>query len=190
MITRRQFLIGAGSTLTLPLVNKFVLYLEYKGAPLIEAPSNPNDILYVNLDEDYSIELGKFPDEIPTLTWREFLFERLGYEYPKRLSDFRQLYEEWGVKPHEFDDEYEDYYMDCWIRCESPSAQAFHLLQELDIGPLLSGPGDAVGGLSFIDGPSPCSNYVGVHADDDLSISLLQQRLNDLGTGIAVEMIG
>jgi hypothetical protein len=40
-----------------------------------------------------------------------------------------------------------------------------------------------------MDGPSPGSNYLGVHVYDNLSISLLQHRLNALGEDIAVEVI-
>jgi (p)ppGpp synthase/HD superfamily hydrolase len=56
------------------------------------------------------------------------------------------------------------------------------------IGPVLRGRSGEVGELEFMDGPHPGSNYLGVHARDDLSISLLQHRLNVLGTGIAVEV--
>ena len=75
-------------------------------------------------------------------------------------------------------------------RVASPNALAFKLLEDLDIGPKLAGPGDEVGGLEFIDGDAPGHDYLGVHADDALSISLLQHRLNELDTGIAVELIG
>ena len=135
MITRRAFLIGAGSALTLSIVDKFVWHLENKGMPLIEAPAKPKNVLYVHADWDYELNLGEVPDRLPFMSWREFLFERLGNDEPKRLSDFRRIYEEWGVKPHQFDDELEghiwEYY---WTRCESPTANAYHLLDGWMLG--------------------------------------------------------
>lgn len=121
-------------------------------------------------------------------TWREFLVDKLGYKNPTTLSQFRELYYEFGIKPRELDTEYDDYY-EHWALSESPNVLAYNLLDGLNIGPKLAGPGDKVGGLQFIDGDAPGHDYRGVHADDDLSISLLQHRLNELDTGIAVELI-
>jgi hypothetical protein len=190
MITRRKFLIGAGSVLTLPLLNMFTWHLENMGVPLIEAPAQPKNVIYVSAYMDYQLNLNEFPDKIPSITWREFLFEKLGYSVPKHRRDFRRIYDEWGVMPHQFDDECEDYVWEpYWCRVESPNALAYDLLDRLEIGRELTGPGEAAGGLQFVDGPMPGSDYLGVHADDELSVSLLQHRLNELGTGIAIEMI-
>ena len=41
----------------------------------------------------------------------------------------------------------------------------------------------------FINWDAPGHDYMGVHADDDLSVSLLQHRLNVLKTGIAVKLV-
>ena len=42
--------------------------------------------------------------------------------------------------------------------------------------------------LDFIDGACPGNDYLGVEALDPVSVSLLQQRLNELGTGIKMEL--
>ena len=189
MITRRTFLIGAGSALTLSIVDKFVWHLDNKGLPLIQKPKNPSKVLFVNMAYENQINLGRPPFDPPTGTWRELLVDALGYKNPTTLSQFRKLYDDYGVKPRELDTEC-DCFFECWDRVASPNALAFKLLEDLDIGPKLAGPGDEVGGLEFIDGDAPGHDYLGVHADDDLSISLLQHRLNELDTGIAVELIG
>ena len=44
--------------------------------------------------------------------------------------------------------------------------------------------GDQVGGLIFYDGPMPGSDYLAVHAECGVTLSLLQHRLNELNTGI------
>jgi len=188
MITRRTFLIGAGSALTLSIVDKFVWHLDNKGVPYIQKPENPSKVLFVDRAYDYEINLGRFPDDYPTGTWRELLVDMLGHKNPTALSQFKELYYDYGVKPHELDTECDDYY-EYWCRIASPNALAYNLLEGLNIGTKLAGPGDEVGGLEFIDGDAPGHDYLGVHADDDISISLLQHRLNELNTGIAVEVI-
>jgi hypothetical protein len=78
--------------------------------------------------------------------------------------------------------------MDAWARWDSPNAVAYHRLDSLDLGPELAAAG-AAGELRFIDGPCPGNDYLGVHAADALTLSLLQQRLNQLETGIHVAII-
>ena len=189
MITRLAFVIGVGSALTLSIVDKFVWHLDNKGLPLIQQPENPSEVLFVDRAYDYEINLGRYPDDYPTGTWRELLVDLLGYKNPTTLSQFRELYYEYGVKPRELDTECDDYY-ESWALSKSPNVLAYNMLEGLDIGPKLVGPGNEVGGLEFIDGDAPGHDYLGVHADDALSISLLQHRLNELDTGIAVELIG
>ena len=75
--------------------------------------------------------------------------------------------------------------VDTWARVDSPNAKAFRLLEDLDLGPNLVGK-DAVGEIRFIDGPCPGNDYLGVEVDCDITISLLQKRLNELDTGIAI----
>jgi len=79
----------------------------------------------------------------------------------------------------------EDAYMDYWCGSDSPNAKAFHLLESLDIGTGLRHE-NQVGGLVFYDGPMPGSDYLGVHAECAVTLSLLQHRLNELNTGIRV----
>ena len=76
---------------------------------------------------------------------------------------------------------------DWWGPRDSCTARAYHYLESLDLGSEFDGP-NAVGGLDFVDGPCPGNDYLGVEALDPVSVSLLQKRLNDLGTGIKVEL--
>ena len=70
---------------------------------------------------------------------------------------------------------------------DSPNAKAYRLLKEYDLGPDFNSP-DAVGEIVFADCPFPGSDYLGVQAKDLVSLSLLQERLNQLNTGIHVQM--
>ena len=72
-----------------------------------------------------------------------------------------------------------------WARSRSPNSQAFYLLESLDLGPHLEG-ANAVGEIIFIDGACPGNDYLGVKATNQVTVSLLQKRLNELGTGIRI----
>ena len=61
------------------------------------------------------------------------------------------------------------------------------MLEGLDLGSDLEGE-KAVGETRFIDGPMPGNDYLGVEAADQVSVSLLQKRLNELNTGIRIVM--
>ena len=110
------------------------------------------------------------------MTWRELL--------TRYHPDWRDGY--WGLEESQLDDAAPwDTVFRSWGRVDSPNARAYHLLESLDLGPELTG-SKAVGGLIFTDGPCPGNDYLGVSVEDNISISLLQQRLNDLKTGIKV----
>ena len=71
MITRRAFLIGSATTVTLSLVDKYYSFIENHGEPLIEAPKNPSSILYAFPDQDYQLALDGDPWDIefPYESW-------------------------------------------------------------------------------------------------------------------------
>lgn len=106
-----------------------------------------------------------------------------------RPEDYETLYYEFDMKPTELCQKADlSFYLDAWCRMKSPWSRAHALLQSLDIGPDLTGADGTVGGLEFIDGPFPGSDYLGVHCYDDISISLLQARLVELGENIEVRV--
>lgn len=78
-------------------------------------------------------------------------------------------------------------FVDAWCRVDSPNARAYRLLENLDLGPDFNSP-DAVGHIEFMNSPNPVSSYLGVHTQDLVSVSLLQERLNQLNTGIHVNV--
>jgi hypothetical protein len=185
-ITRRQFLISstsAGVGLILPsYYEKVFSFFENHGEPLLEVPTRVSEDLYADFTEfDYQLNLGLPTTEFPEMTWREVI-ERY-YEW---TPDPDNLERELDITIADLDKPaYEDAYLDHWCRVDSPNARAFRLLDNLDIGTELQH-GDQVGGLIFYDGPMPGSDYLGVHAECAVSLSLLQHRLNELNTGIRV----
>ena len=49
----------------------------------------------------------------------------------------------------------------------------------------MNGP-EAVGSLRFVEQANMISSWVSTRVDEEVTLSLLQRRLNDLGTGIRV----
>ena len=185
-ITRRQFLISgasAGVGLILPsYYEKVFSFFENHGEPLLEAPAHVVENLYADYQgSDYQLNIGMPATEYPVMTWREMI-ER--YHCCMPAPD--ELEDELGITVAELDKPADvDSYLDSWCRSDSPSAQAFYLMESLEIGTELRH-GDQVGGLVFYDGPMPGSDYLGVHAECEVTLSLLQHRLNELKTGIRV----
>ncbi len=183
-ITRRQFILStAGAAAGFILPSYYIRALEFLdqfGKPLLRHPEIITDDLFVR-DEGSHLLMHLGDPELgpPEMTWREFLEEY----HPYALEDPEG---EWGVLESDLDELVDsEFVVESWARSDSPNAQAYYLLESLDLGPDLSG-SDAVGGLVFTNCPMPGSDYLGVAAEDHVSISLLQQRLNDLGTGIRV----
>ena len=180
--TRRQFLlstVGAAGGFILPsFYSRALEFLDQFGEPLLEPPKRVVDELIICSELDGELNLGDPWEQVPAMTWREFLTR---YN-PDSLDEL----EDWDLEESQLDDEAPEYtVVDPWSRVDSPNARAYHLLASLDLGPDLTG-STAVGGLVFTDGPCPRNDYLGVSVEDDISISLLQQRLNDLKTGIKV----
>lgn len=191
MLTRRAFLAGTAGTLSTTLLQRFEWFLRDQKRPLIEAPTAPTEHLYVSRDygDELLITLGK-PDELPDPpTWAEFFATTWGVD-TKDKAGLLDACADWGLEPEQLYSECEsETWITHWCRNESVQAKAFYLLEDLDIGTTLRGATGEVGGLTFIDGPSPGNDYLGVHADNELSISLLQHRLNELRTGIQVHAV-
>jgi hypothetical protein len=72
-----------------------------------------------------------------------------------------------------------------------PAARAFHHLSELplDDGSRRVG-GQALGKLRFIEGDRPGSNLTYVEAPDLATLACLQNRLNEIGENLAIEIRG
>ena len=184
-ITRRQFLlstVGAVGGFILPsFYTRALEFVDQFGEPLLESPRLVHDELIVCGDRDGELNLGDPYCELPSLTWREY-----AEKYHNGCLD--ELTDGWGLSPSQFDEDAPwNLVADSWCRTDSPNAHAYHLLDSLDLGAELSGP-NAVGNLVFTDGACPGNDYLGVSAECDLTVSLLQQSLNDLGTGIRVVM--
>lgn len=191
MPTRRSFLVSAAAALLTPrMLDRFQNYLENHREPLIEAPKYADRTLCVSVEGDLRIMLGLGDNPGPVPIWRDFLTEVHGYDFRRGREEFVRARREWGMWPSQLDQQMDDIkYIEHWCVTDSPEAVAFDLLQNLDLGNL-RGRGREVGGVYFNDlGYFPGHVYRAAHCYDLLSVSLLQARLNELETGIGVELV-
>ena len=184
-ISRRQFILGTAAGLILPsYYDKVFTFFQNTGEPLLEIPKQAGiDLFAVNqgAGHGYALNVGDPWAEPPAMTIREFALEHCGSE---------EEYQEYWCDGEEVDfDDFVDpeFVVEYWACSDSPNAQAFYLLEGLDLGSDLEGE-KAVGEIRFIDGPMPGNDYLGVEAADQVSVSLLQKQLNELNTGIRIVM--
>ena len=185
-ISRRQFILGTGAGLILPAYyDKVFTFFENHGEPMLEIPKQASRTMYAYAWGDgFEFLLDGRETEPPWGMTRR--------EYAQRYFGSEQEY----IEACEYDPDHIDWdepeYPPCvdmaWSRNDSPAAKAYRLLDGIDLGSKFNGD-DAVGHLEFMDGPNPCSNYLGVQTEDPVSVSLLQKRLNDLNTGVRVSLM-
>lgn len=183
-VTRRQFLLSTAGAAVGAIIPSFyhraLEFLERCGKPLLIPPERiTEDLLVVDLNGYPELCLGDPYAGPPAMSYREF-FTRY------RPEAFDSLEEDWGLEPSDLDKLIdEDHVWDEWLWWDSPSARAYHTLWSLDLGRKLKGP-NAIGGLDFLEESNMVSTWLAVRPRDEVTLSLLQQRLNDLGTGIRV----
>jgi hypothetical protein len=185
MITRRQFLLGTlGAGFILPtFFDKALSFFENHGEPLLIAPKNPGQILYVTTDWDYEFRLDTPILEIPKMTMGEYLDEYYGGV--EAYMEDQAMEEEDRPDLDSFAEPY--LVLDRWGRTESPNARAFSVLDQLRFS-AWGDKSDALSGITFYDGPSPGSDYLGVQADDLMAVSLVQHALNNQGYNTRIEL--
>jgi len=187
-ISRRHFLLGtagAAAGLILPSYYRRALeFLDHTGEPLLEAVGHPTTELVAYQDchgfLEYRLSLGHpYEEGPPPMTLRQFAdrYEldkfHLGFEDDEQPDWDSEV--DWG----------RDFYLDTWMYNDDPDMLAYELLSGLDLGPELTGE-NAVGQLQLEAGSTMVSSYWNVGTYDTISLSLLQQRLNDLRTGIVI----
>jgi hypothetical protein len=192
MFDRRQFLIGAaGSLLTTAFVRKAKVFSLRNYAPLLTPPvRKAEETLFINSgirdDASWRLSLGPIDVEAPPPpTWREHLVSLgvpLGTE-----EDVRRACGARGMEPEELDARVNGFsWEDRWDNFAGPQASAFHLLKSINLGPADS-PLRCEGDILFEEfGGGPGNGYTWVELGDDLTASLLQQRLIELGLPINV----
>ena len=121
MSTRRAFIVGAGSALTLPIVSKFEWFIRNEGRPLIEVPRAPVDTLFVGLYSHGQITLGPDVYDPPRVTWREYITENEAWgELPTCRSELREICNQYSIEPESLDSEcHPEFGLASWARTGS-----------------------------------------------------------------------
>lgn len=191
-LSRRSFVIGAGSIITSSFVARASTFAENSGKPFLLPQLNTPRILYASPTDGadgqvFALSLGEAqcePDFVPT--WREFFV--LEGEDPDDPIKWRELSENWALTRADLRSPMDDYTWCCsWSCRHSPSARAFRFLEELDLH-RETAKRPALGGLEFNEGQYPGSWDRWVDADDALSVSLLQARLRELKVPVELRL--
>lgn len=185
MLTRRQFLIGSAAGLILPQwLLKAQHYLENEGEPLLEPPVKATDVLTAFGEGDrYTLHLNYDPDIQPSFTWREMI-QRYDLTNGEPLQDWLPTLQSWGFKGN-LNEKVDDWTaFEFWLDQEGPVVKAYELLERLQMGDFLGA--ELAGSLIFGYGFHPGDSTPHVMAEDDITLSLLQKKLNDLGMTVKV----
>ena len=190
---RRSFLIGATSAiLTAGFYRNVRRFFERHNEPLLVAPDQVKHQLFaIRKGEGFSLWLDNHPDEEPDwgMTWAQFYQHSQGNDRDEAIAEMINYYglddDEAAVRADETVDV--DELLDWYYDNELGTGLAVEFFQGLDLGPDFAA-GIGRGQVAFADykcaGPDRwCSE-----AADMLSISLLQARLNELNTGVKVEI--
>ena len=195
-ITRRHFLLGtagAAAGLILPSYYRRALeFIDARGAPLLEPAPRPVTELLAYRAEwtelQYGLSVGPPRGSPPPMTYEQFA-DRYNVDPVESLygweDDFKEFEKtfDWDAKVN-WENEF---FWETWMERDAPQKLAYELLRNLDLGPQLAGP-NAVGELKVEEGSTMVSTYWEVEAADDISLSLLQERLNALKTGVKIVM--
>ena len=189
MFDRRQFLIGAaGGLLTTAFVRKAKVFSLRNYEPLLTPPVHKaEETLFINsgFREHAKWRLSIDVEAPPPPTWREHLAS-LGVPVATE-EDVRRACGARGMEPEELDTRVNGFsWEDGWDNFTGPQASAFHLLKSIDLGPADS-PLRREGDILFEEfGGGPGNGYTWVELGDDLTASLLQQRLIELDMPIDI----
>jgi len=194
---RRSFLIGSSSLLTTAYLTKADWFLKNKKSvvPFPTNTKNSTKLFLVDRGMEYEWRLDDPDFGFENLTYRQVLERYRGcylpVEEPMSLSDYRDIYHEYGIMPKMLDQEADPmFYVDDWARSDANSAKAFHYLSGLDLFGDEYATGLRAGDLTFLENPNPASDYLGVISNDPISASLLQARLIELGQDTVVQIAG
>jgi hypothetical protein len=205
-VNRRSFLslcgLAAGSCLVPDAIARAIRdACVLAERPYLVLPRNPSSTLYAyrnNGKMDFTFYLGDPTEEEKTPTWREYFdeYEGIDVEDEESVADW---WREHVGDPEEdpvsivADDEIDGWAYENWeFRqevYEGPMASAYRRLEDL---PLDDGRGERsdnpLGELRFIEGDRPGSNLTYVEAPDLATLACLQNRLNELGENLAIEI--
>jgi hypothetical protein len=205
---RREFLslcgLAAGSCLVPDAVARVIRETcVLARQPYLVLPRNPTSTLYALSSDgvtDFMLHLGDPLEEQKLPTWREYFDEYESID----IEDKDAVEEWWRAQVGDPEDDPISIQADAEIDgaalarwethqelFEGPSASAFRYLEGLPLDDDRGlGDSNPLGELRFIEGDRPGSNLTYVEAPDLASLACLQNRLNELGEDLGIEIRG
>ncbi len=189
-VSRRSFLVGAGSIITAAFVKEALEFTSDAKTPMIgqhvaarvDMPYWNKHIFYEAVDDHWRLHWGEPQFEIPE---PQLLIENLRFHGHALTtqSQINNFCNDTGWTEEELFAPMDDFaWEDQWDHNLSPEAQAFTFLEKYEVFPLGS-KGRREGLVVFESYPNPMSNSRWVEVHDHLSLTLLQARLDELRLG-------
>lgn len=188
IISRRTFLGSLAAAFGASCMPDLRKRVEDLGRPILLTPSDPTQTLHIYEGGYLTLGPETLDMSMDRPTWRDVLrVEGVDVDNPVTLA--RVMRERW-LEQDVLDAPVSDV---CWpmvYECTwMPAARAVHYLERLDIGPQFKTSRGCAGRLCFHEGDNhPGSSERWVDVPDDLSASLLQARLIELGERTRVVM--
>ena len=205
---RRDFLslcgLAAGSCLVPDAVARIIRETcVLADQPYLILPRDPRDTLYALTTDgttDFMLHLGDPSEESTPPTWNEYFEEFEGFSFKDKKSVSQWWTEQVGDPEDEddpmtikADETIDGVALEKWENRQEmhdgPAALAYRMLEDM---PLDDGRGDVggqhLGRLRFIESDRPGSNLTYVEAPDLATLACLQNRLNELGQNLAIEI--
>jgi hypothetical protein len=189
-VTRRSFLIGAGSIITAAFVKEAFAFGSDTQMPmptrhiawLVDAPYRGETIFYERVEDHWRLHWGQPQFEIPEpqLLIENLRFHGHNLRWQRQIDAFCD--ETGWTEEALFSPMDAASWEDQWEHNLSPEAQAFTFLEKHGIFPAGSA-GLREGQVVFESYPNPMSNARWVEVHDPVTLTLLQARLNELGLG-------
>lgn len=184
-MSRRFFVIGSGAVVTSAFAKDAVRFVERTSRPLLIAPDQvETDLFYYDNGESFALTVGPYQsvDDVPVPTWREYYAKFVGRPIETE-EDIKRIWQQDCISREEIDCMIPDQcWAPYWEYYLSPNAQAYQLLQSLDLGPLRKRSGLRLwkGHLIFDEFLRPGDSSRIADAQDAVTLSLLQARLIEL----------
>ena len=203
MKNRRQFVIDnvAAWFLAPELAKRIEWLAQHEDRAYLPRVSKPRDKLYACSEYGgfyLSLNTPFEEDEPGKITWERY-FDLVDVDITNRRSVLEWAEESCRYYPddgetfitpnpdEEVDDDLYEHYLDCrWCTNDSATAQAFHYLSYLDLGPSKPNGEDPLGSLELVQGPHPGSNATYAIAECEQTLSCLQHRLLELGEEVQI----
>jgi hypothetical protein len=194
-VTRRSFLVGAGSIITAAYVQQLTAYVSDTGSPMInedvawhvDDPGKAKMIFCEPVEDYWRLHLGQpqFALPEPPLLIENLRFHGYTLETQEQID---AICANDGWTERELFSPMDGFsWEDQWEHTFSPEAQAFEFLQQHKIFPH-GQQGRREGKVIFESFPNPMSSARWVEVHDPLSLSLLQARLKELKLTTEVRM--